>query len=162
MKTKENTIVAFHIGRGGRYNNAGYLQFIGENKIGDFAEDLFGRYELQHNFSNRYGYEDTHDGQKCIIDLIQDYDFVELEDKFGITEEMLGEYTYYDGGGNTTDLTQSQVDSGIGTINIDYDFDTTYTKYLCDCSEKEIEAIKDSQYWNKEELINLIEHEITI
>ena len=162
MKTKQNTIVAFHIGRGGRYNNAGFLSFIGEEIIGKFTDDLFGRYELESKFSTRYGYEDTHDGQKCIIELIQSYDFVELEDKFGITQEMLGDYTYYDGGGNTTDLTQSQVESGIGTINIDNDYDTTYTKYLCDCSDKEIEAIKDSEYWNKEEIINLIEDEITI
>jgi hypothetical protein len=41
MKTAENTIVAFHVGRGGRFHNAGFKTFIGEKKISDFTDDLF-------------------------------------------------------------------------------------------------------------------------
>lgn len=49
MKTKfeilqdENAdlIIAFHIGRGGHFNNAGHLTFIGERDINEFTDKLF-------------------------------------------------------------------------------------------------------------------------
>lgn len=40
MKATE-TIVAFHIGRGGRFNNAGHLSFIGEHNINEYVGNLF-------------------------------------------------------------------------------------------------------------------------
>lgn len=157
MKNLETTIVAFHIGRGGRFNNQGFLSFIGEEKIGKFTDDLFCNFENEKEFKTRFGFDSTDDkDQKCILDLITDRDFDELEEKFGITEEMLGEEIYFDGGGNSTGLTASEVESGIGRINIDQDYDTTYTCLLKDCDEKEIDAIKNSSYWNKEELLDLL------
>ncbi|MBN2776829.1 MAG: hypothetical protein JXR36_04260 [Bacteroidales bacterium] len=115
MKTKENTIVAFHIGRGGKFYNAGYLTYLGEKEIGNFVDDLFPR------------------------------------------GDQLGEIRYYDGGGDDTELTQEEVNSGIGTINIDNDYDTTYTKYLCDCDEREINAILRDRTHYFDKVISLIE-----
>ena len=39
MKTENQnqTIVAFHVGRGGRYWNPGHVSFIGEKKISEFV-----------------------------------------------------------------------------------------------------------------------------
>ena len=97
MKNLENkTIVAFHIGRGGRFNNAGHTSFIGEKSISNFVDSLFLK-----------------------------------EDK---TE-------YTDGNGNKIGLTVEECNSGIGIINIDGDYDTTYTCYLQDCSDEELEII---------------------
>jgi hypothetical protein len=137
-----NTIVAFHIGRGGRFNNEGHLFYIGVDKIEKFTDDLFVNFENAEKFKNRFGFVSTGDkNQRCILDLITDKDFDELEEKFGITEKMLGEEMYYDGGGNPTGLTASDVDSGIGKINIDNGYDTTYTCFLKDIDESEFDAI---------------------
>ena len=157
MKTLKTTIVAFHIGRGGRFNNPGFLSFIGEEKIGKFTDDLFCNFENTGKFKDRFGYDYTGDStQKCILDLISDRDFDKLEERFGITKAMLGGEFYFDGGGNSTSLTASEVESGIGKINIDMDYDTTYTCLLKDCYEEETYAIEKSSYWNKEELLNLL------
>jgi len=157
MKTAENTIVAFHIGRGGRFNNPGFLTFLGENEIGRYTEDLFSHYENEGNFKDRYGFDDTDPReQKCILDLINDKEFEELEEKFGITEEMLGEEMYYDGGRNPVGLTQNEVDSGVGRIDIDGGYDTTYTKLLSDCTENEIEAIRNSDDYHKNDFLEML------
>lgn len=138
----ENTIVAFHIGRGGRFNNPGFLRYCDNKKIGHYANDLFSRYENEYKFKSRYGFDSTNDkDQKCILDLITDEAFEELEEKFGITVEMLGEQRYYDAVGHDTGLTEAAVRSGIGRIEIDNDYDTTYTCYLANCNENELHAI---------------------
>lgn len=138
----ENTIVAFYIGRGGRFNNAGHLTYLGEKEIGKFTDDLYLRFENEKNFKNRFGFDSTRgDTQRCILDLINDRDFDELKEKFGITEEMLGEEIYTDSNENPVGLTQKEVEEGIGRINIDNDYNTTYTCFLKDCSEKECKLI---------------------
>ncbi len=159
--TNLKTIVAFHIGRGDRFNNSGFLSFIGEEEISKFTDDLFLHFENLGDFNKRYGYDITYNkDQKCIIDLATDEEFDELEESFGITEDDLGERLYYDGGGSSTGLTESEYDAGIGRIDIDGGYDTTYTRFLEDCNEREIEAITDSNYWNKEELLNSLTDEV--
>jgi hypothetical protein len=101
MKTVENTIVAFHIGRGGRFYNPGFQKFLGEGEIKKFTDDLF---------------EDN--GQ------------------------------YYNGVGDPVGLTEEEYQSGIGTIDIDGKFDTTYTCFLSNCNEEELNLIANSDYWN--------------
>jgi hypothetical protein len=101
-------IVAFHVGRGGRFYNPGNLTFIGEQKISHFTSDLF------------------------------------------LNED---ETEYVDGAGNYVGLTVEEEKTGIGRINIDNEYDTTYTRSLFDCSFKEIMAIKESKEWNAEDLI---------
>lgn len=138
----DTTIVAFHIGRGGRFNNAGHLSFIGAEKIGKFTEDLFPRYENQNAFKNRFGFDQTYNSrQKCILDLITDENFDELEEKFGITLEMLGEVRYYDAAGHDTGLTESECQTGVGRIEIDGNYNTTYACPLSDCNEQELQLI---------------------
>lgn len=138
----EETIIAFHIGRGGHFNNPGSLSFIGKKDISAFTNDLYLHFENESNFSKRFGYKSTGTrDQRCIADLITDQDFDELEEAFGIKKEELGTAYYYDGGGNNTDLTEEKADSGIGRIDIDGGYNTTYTTYLKDISENEANAI---------------------
>ena len=154
MKANQ-TIVAFHIGRGGHFHNPGHLSYLDEKPISHYVDDLFLNYENEKDFKNRYGYDSTGDSdQRCILDLITDKDFDELEERFGITEEQLGEAIYFDGGGNPVGLTESECEIGIGRINIDYDYDTTYTRFLSDCNEAEMQAILDYQGYVKSEIIN--------
>jgi hypothetical protein len=103
MKTEtlqNQTIVAFHVGRGGKYWNPGHVSFIGEKKIREFTGNLF------------------------------------------LSEE---EEEFLDGNGNSVGLTIQECENGIGTINIDGGYDTTYTCYLSDCSDEELEIIADTK-----------------
>jgi len=146
-------IVAFHIGRGGRSHNPGHKSFIGEKSIGEFTEDLFTRFEHQDKFHNRLGWDESFGGVKCIIDCLTDEDFETLETYYGISRDDLGELEYYCGAsGNSVGLTQTDVASGVGVINIDYDYDTTYAKYLSDCDKDELELIRKYTGWKSNEL----------
>lgn len=103
MKTEtlqNQTIVAFHVGRGGKYWNPGHVSFIGEKKIREFTGNLF------------------------------------------LSEE---EEEFLDGNGNSVGLTIQECENGIGTINIDGGYDTTYTCYLTDCSDSELEIIENTK-----------------
>jgi hypothetical protein len=116
MKTAENTIVAFHIGRGGRFYNAGFKTFIGEKKIGEFTNDLF--------------IKERENGKFC-------------------TPE------YTDACGNPVGLTVKEAKTGVGIVNIDEGYNTTYTTLLSDCDEKEIKLIIESKEWNRDDLLDL-------
>lgn len=115
MKTR---ILAFHVGRGGRFHNQGHLSFIGENTIDKFTENLFLR--------NR-----------------------DEKGRF-ISPE------YFTEAGNKVGLTEKECESGIGRINIDNSYDTTYTTSIDNLSENEIEAIQESDYWDKDYLLKQI------
>lgn len=113
----DETIIAFHIGRGGVYNNPNFLTCLGEHKIGDFIDDLFPPTDDEGN-------------------------------------EIEGEYT--DDCGNLVDLTTSDVKSGIGRINIDEEYDTTYTEKLGDIHPYSREAyamVNESDSFTKEQAI---------
>lgn len=122
MKTiffNAKTILAFHIGRGGRNNNAGHLTLIGENKIGDFVGDLFSP-------------------------VVDD---PESEDGYKDDERPEAEWT--NEAGSSVGLTNAMVASGIGRIDEDGEYDTTYTMYLEDVEQdsKEWEVIfKDNSF----------------
>jgi hypothetical protein len=160
MKNLETTIVAFRIGRGGQFWNPGHLSFIGEKRIGEFTDELFCHFENESNFKKRFGFDTTHHAdQKCILDLITDREFDELEEKFGISEIDLGEEIYIDCGGNDVGLSVADVKKGIGCINVDGQYNTIYTCFLEDCNENEIFAIRNSDYWQKDDLLKTFETE---
>ena len=41
LEENQDLIVAFHIGRGGRFHNSGHTSYIGEKNINDFTSDFF-------------------------------------------------------------------------------------------------------------------------
>lgn len=158
----ENTIVAFHIGRGGHFWNPGHRTYCGEHKIGEYTENLFLNYDLdqayrlaENNITDAGGDWDTEDteyhekifmtNKQVFEELVNDEDFEEIEKRFGVSEEEFGEQRYCDGSGNEVGLTYSEEESGIGCINIDHDYDTTYTCKLSDCSEEELRCILRSE-----------------
>lgn len=151
---ESEVIVAFHIGRGGEFNNGGFKSFIGERNISEFTYDLFLSHENENDFKNRYGFSHTDGDQDCIVDLITDENYDELEESFGITREMLGEKVWSDGGGNLVGLTESESESGIGKIDIDGDYDTTICKRLTSCTDGELKMIIDSHDFIRFEIKN--------
>lgn len=94
-----DTIIAFHIGRGGRFNDPGYTTLVGKQRIADFTDDLFER-----------------DGK------------------------------FYDENGSFVGLTSIECESGVGRIELDGDYDTTYTLRLADIDiyGREGEAIRNA------------------
>jgi len=86
-------IVAFHIGRGGRFYNSGFKTFLGENEISDYTTDLFFNEETKQ---------------------------------------------YLNGNGEEVGLSEQDVASGVGVINIDNEYDTTYTVKIKDLDEAEL------------------------
>jgi hypothetical protein len=158
-----STIVAFHIGRGGRFHNPGFLTFIGENKISKYTDDLFLSFDMtaalklvKLKFTDYFWKNGQIDGRKDIesyfIDLITDEKYDDLQEIFGITLQQLGEKEHRDANGNSTGLTEAESDSGIGRINIDDSYDTTYTCLLSDCDEKQLQAILDYQGYVHDEI----------
>lgn len=149
----KKTIVAFHVGRGGRFNNQGHVTFIGEQPIGDFTYDLFRGFENQYGVLGIIGdrtnllslYE------SAVADGTTDSKAYNRLQKFGLD---LGEICYYDGSGHNVGLTAEQVEWGIGTINIDNQYDTTYTCYLEDCEEVELQLIIDTNRYVSAEVLN--------
>ena len=166
MKANQ-TIVAFHLGRGGHYHNPGHLSFIGTHEISHFTEDLFLNYDLSEimekleNENEDWDDEDTNYDKNIyltkrdlFIQLVNEENFDELEKRFGIDQDALGSKEYFDGGGNPVGLTASESETGIGKINIDYDYDTTYTTHLSECSDAELRAIISSNEWNKDDVLS--------
>lgn len=136
-----NTIVAFHIGRGGRNFNSGHLSFLGEFKIDHFTSNLFSMFDNQKKLSESMSSDD----RDLFNDLIAEGKFTEIENKFGISVKDLGEEMYYDESGNGVGLAVNN--DGIGRINEDGEYDTTYTTYIKDLTEHEIEAMRENITW---------------
>lgn len=113
----ENKIVAFHIGRGGRFNNQGFLRFLGEKKIGEFTDHLFDNYEGLRKLREAIG--DRENLNEKFESCLDNNDFTFFE-KLGFD---LGEKVYFDCSGNEVGLTEKDVESGIGCIDEDGDYD---------------------------------------
>jgi hypothetical protein len=146
MKTTENkTIVSFKIGRGGHFNNAGHLFFIGEkninNVISQIKECTFSDYKNRREILKKYDYSENNIEKIC--ELIADKNFSELERIFKITERDLGDEYYTDGNGN---LLGTLIDNdGTGTLNFDRGYCTYYSCFLSECSEDELNAILNDE-----------------
>ena len=142
----EKTIVCFHIGRGGHFHNPGHKSFIGEEKIGKYTDDLFLNFENEskvlkkvRNNSILIKFESE------ILDAITERNF-EILESFGITEDELGDRVYTTCVGNSVGLTEEEEEIGVGCINKDGDYDTTYCCFLEDCNDHELQLIIDYNY----------------
>ncbi len=145
---KMRTILAFHVGRGGQFYNPGYVKFIGScNGIEDFTDDLHiireNEYELFDTIAGRENLENKF--YQC-----QDTGDWSFFEKLGFD---IGQEVYVDQVGNPVDLTVSQAATGIGRINNDYDYDSTYTCYLEDLDKEDLLAILYSEPWTINEYI---------
>jgi hypothetical protein len=64
--------------------------------------------------------------------------------KIGVSKKELGDACWNDSNGSFI-ITDADMQSGIGTSDIDGEYDTTYTKYLEDCDLQELELIRDHE-----------------
>ena len=110
------------------------------NKSGIIVAFHTGRGGRYHNAGHV-----TYIGEKNIGEFLNDLFFNEE------TQE------YYGGNGELVGLTQAEVESGVGSINIDHQYDTTTTCHIEDCSEREIEMICQSNEYKSVELTQYLE-----
>lgn len=133
----QSTIVAFHIGRGGRFHNPGHLSFYGENKIGNYTNYLFLSFENVLEVGKKIkGKENLQAKFEKAIE--GDAEAIAFFERIGLG---LGEVIYTDCNGNPVGLTHSEEQTGVGCINMDNAYDTTYTCFLKDIDESEAQAI---------------------
>ena len=156
MTNTKNTIVYFHTGRGGRFHNAGHTTFCGDKNILQVIQ--MNDSGKRHSFLNK-------ENQVEIYNLLKERDLenlLELFEKCSDNNDFsmftkrtgldLGEEVYTDCNGNQI-ITVTEVESGVGTLNWDYEYDTDKCIFLSDCDEEDLKLIATSDEWNKESLI---------
>jgi hypothetical protein len=115
------TIVHFHTGRGGRFNNAGHTTFCGTKTIGEVLQ---------------------------IADQSGQWNFYRDRDAKG---RFCAPY-YADHNGREL-ISANDVESGVGIIDWDGDYDTDVCMLLSECSEAELIKIAASNEWNAHALL---------
>ena len=150
--TETKTIVYFHTGIGGRFNNSGYKSFRGKKNIIDV---------LQMNDSNKNWNFISKENEHAIFKILSDRnlnnlielfkknrdanDFSDFEKKTGL---ILGEDVYSDGNGDQL-ITVAKAETGVGSIEWDGDYNTDTCVYLEDCSEYELNLIEKSDEYDR-------------
>jgi len=141
-QTVENTIVAFHVGRGGQFHNAGHVTFLGCKNIGDFTSDLNLAFSNAMKVWKEIGNRENM--QAAYIAIMDNDNDLELAGKFKSRTGLdLGNLVYVTDNGEIVGLTAEDEATGVGSINIDNQYDTTFTCYLKDCSEAQLQLIAD-------------------
>lgn len=140
---KDNqTIVYFHTGRGGRFNNQGHKTYVDTKNIGQVLASCDDK--GQFTYMNPQNYFDVKKeienkpNLSALFDRCENInDFTDFEKKTGLN---LGENYYFDSNGREM-ISQKQVEKGTGRLNWDYDYDTDVCIYLNECDEKELKLI---------------------
>lgn len=147
MNTTKETIVAFKIGRGGRFNNGDHRTFIGIHAISEFTGDLWLHFENDKEIAKAIDAledEDLRDECNMWFDEARNIDPIaqeKLENALGVE---CGELIYTDCNGNEVGLTYEEEQTGIGCIDNDGEYDTVYTCKIEDLDEDDIKVIKES------------------
>ena len=159
LNNKSGIIVAFHTGRGGRFYNSGHVTFVGEKRIDSFVDDLFLQYENQQDVWHAiegnanleelyYAATDYNDESKSTAARARFKNLLDLD---------FGELIYTDSSGNPVGLTLQEASTGVGTINIDHDYDTTCAMYIEDCSEGQLDLIANYNGYKSSQLEDWME-----
>ena len=147
--TLGNTIICYHLGRGGRFYNSGHKTVIDvHGDINNYTEHLFTSFENYFEISKKLKtYKNL---TEKLINCLENEDFSFFENKFGFN---FGKKIYVTCDGNSVGLDVDNM--GIGCINIDYDYDTTYCCKLKDIDENEYEILcqNEKRIWIPNELL---------
>lgn len=154
--TTSNTIVYFHTGRGGSFNNAGHTTYCGQKNI----EQV-----LQMNDSGKRNSFLSKENEHEIYQLLKKRDLENLielfeksrdNDDFSRFEKLtgldLGEDVYTDCNGSTM-ITVAEVETGVGTLDWDGEYDRDNCILLSDCGEGELQTIISSREYDKEDTV---------
>ena len=136
IDNNQNTPVAIHIGRGGRFNNQGHRRLLGEIPISQLTNDLFLN---PSNFLHlMHMGEDRPNLQRLINEAIEgDKPAIQRLRKWGIS---IREMEYFDSQNYPVGLTLKEAETGFGVIEIDGDYNTTTVNPLSSFEPAEIAA----------------------
>ena len=159
--TTEDTLITFHIGRGGHFYNAGHKKYVDQDRsINFYTNDLFVDFENREKLVRQAG--DRYNLVELLNEAISDNKAFERLVKWGFE---LGKMIYVD---NCGPVGLDVDNDSTGVIDIDGQYDTTIVKRLKDCSESELKLINESSNYVSsdvkaycEELINFYEYGIT-
>ena len=134
------TIVAFHIGRGGKFFNGGILTYIGEKKLYEIDSDLYVHPEHYVELSEKL----SPDNRALLDELYANDDINAIATQLGISVYELGEPYMFDFNSRKI-ISVKNYENGVGTLDIDGEYDTTYTKHLNECDSLELELIEKTK-----------------
>lgn len=150
METIKKTLMAFHTGRGGRFNNAGHTTFIGEGKsINEFTSDLFLNFENTKEVVRDA--EDRGLDVSNVLDAIADATNGNNTPftRMGFDVQDLGALVWADCNGNEVGLNFEN--DGTGSIDLDGQYNTTTVDFLENLSENEAQMVLDSNTWKSQD-----------
>jgi hypothetical protein len=156
MENLTSTIVFFHIGRGGRFNNAGYKDFCGAKNITEVLQlnDSGKNWNFISRENESQIYEEL--DKRGLTNLMQLFekcrdndDFSEFEKRTGL---QLGEQYHTNQNGGLL-ISVAEAETGVGRLEWDGSYDTDICQYLHDCDQDELLLIANSNEWNKENLL---------
>lgn len=136
MNTESKTIVCFHIGRGGKFHNAGhvsYCRFRTPQEHFNYAQEKNWLFD---NPKNWFEIKSQIGDRANLLEKWENND----QDFFREKGFDLGENWYFDANGNAI-VSEKDVESGVFNLNFDGGYDTYYTQVLEDCSESELKLI---------------------
>lgn len=137
--TIKDTIVMFHIGKGGRFHNAGHITYKGEYEL----YDGINRFGVNYYFEYENGKLSQEICDELNISIDEILDNKELIIDSGYDFDDLGELRVTDGDYNSG-CSYEEWESGIGSFDIDGNYNTYYTKLLSELNEEEQELIIES------------------
>lgn len=142
-----DTLITFHIGRGGRFHNSGHLSYGDQNKtINSYTSELFVGYENLYYIDKIIG---DRGNLRNLLTMAIDGDTIAFNRLIELKLD-LGQKIFVDNSGNHVGL---NVDNdGRGNINIDNEYNTTYVKYLSDCTNEELIIILNSDNYKSSDV----------
>lgn len=156
MSTSNKTIVYFHTGRGGRFHNSGHTSFCGTKTI---SEVLSMNDSGKHNsFLNKENQVEIYNllKKRNLENLLELFEKCSDNSDFSRFEKLtgleLGEDVYTDCNG-TQIITVAEVETGVGILDWDGDYDTDTCMLLSDCQQGDLELILESNEYNNKSLI---------
>jgi hypothetical protein len=156
-KNTEETLVTFHIGRGGRFNNPGFKSYCDQDRtIDSYTSDLFAMYENQHLIYTKIKRKENLERlfHQATEDVGNPNDaFYEFERRTGL---KFGKAYYCNGGGNSTGLPVNN--DGTGCIDEDGQYDTTIVQKLEDCNEDELLLIYESNNYKSSDVSHYVKN----
>jgi hypothetical protein len=147
------TILYFHTGRGGRFNNSGYISFQGKKNITQILNNskrptFLSKENLQEIYSDLQE-RDLTNLLQLLDESTDNNDYSRFEKVTGFN---LGDDVYTDSNGNQI-ITLAEAETGVGQLNWDNDYDTDTCMFLSDCSEADLCLINNSSEYGKEDII---------
>lgn len=156
--TTEETLVAFHIGRGGIFNNGGHRTYIGQDQPIDHYIDHVNTFV---NYENYYDLRKKFGARENLISLLEkaahDQD-VEAQNRLIKWGFDLGEEIYTDANGN--DLGLKVNNNGVGRLEVDGEYNTTYVQKLEECSDEELLLIYESSDYKSLDVLDFCKNRL--